>query len=826
MYTTIKEELTLSEIISNKSGQISVEQVLELYSKLGIPHFQRGLVWSNDSISSLLESLYYGTPCGSFVFWKPLKPFENGILLPSSTKLDYLILDGQQRIRSLASVFLDTKEGDVISQTEEDLNSDDNESYNDNTIWCVNLTQIPELRDKGYFEEIEKDRAIFRLLRNIWINSNNNNQTANIAYKNNHIPLNLLLNENIEEIEWDYIKTKEDKFNNDVKDYVNKKLRADIKAIKTQKFFFVIKDETENENKISDMIKLYNRINSGGKKVEAEEKSFATLISLYSKTNEHIDNLFKEIHKDLNLKDDKLNRDDVLSRKKERNFGFKLFIRLFIQVCNYHFGFSSGSSSLSFDVINSNSFKKHFSDSNKEKVEKLWKITADIVKYTHNLITNNLKCDSLQFLPETNSLLPVFQLLIQYPNLMEERYSSVMQTICLKLLLAEKNSRDILNIVTRIRDNKNVAKDSIDFINNEIKTEKLKNRLSVRFESANSLQDRYILLLYWLERKNMIRDLSYKNVSKEKRENLISKIQEEINNQSMGYNQALTINEESMPFIDESLNPEKQHIVPYSVLKQIYDLKDKARLSSHISNNIGNITYISHLLNSFEFGLGDEFIDLRFENDSQLKTHFFKANDDNKIVNKFNAIRKKAGDYEQIKKEKEELKKLFENFCRLRRKNIIDGFIKWIEELENKNIEIDRFESVTPLFVDTKFLPLIQRIRLFNYDNRIEDLLIKIIDKNLKEKKKKNQKTNDECLTLENKKEKKISLHICSDKIVVEIFNKNLSVEKNEELNIVLDKEKEKSIFKIYNSKPAKELDIKILESINKLLKPENEVIN
>jgi hypothetical protein len=52
-----------------------------------------------------------------------------------------------------------------------------------------------------------------------------------------------------------------------------------------------------------------------------------------------------------------LERDAVLKRLKERNFGFKLFIRTFIQVCAYHLRSSLGSNSFSFDVINSSPFQ-------------------------------------------------------------------------------------------------------------------------------------------------------------------------------------------------------------------------------------------------------------------------------------------------------------------------------------------------------------------------------------------------------------------------------------------------------------------------------------
>lgn len=40
-----------------KNNTISVREVRQLYVGLGIPHFQRGYVWGNSSVSALLESL-------------------------------------------------------------------------------------------------------------------------------------------------------------------------------------------------------------------------------------------------------------------------------------------------------------------------------------------------------------------------------------------------------------------------------------------------------------------------------------------------------------------------------------------------------------------------------------------------------------------------------------------------------------------------------------------------------------------------------------------------------------------------------------------------
>ena len=84
-----------------KEPTATVDDLLCSYSSLGIPHFQRGLVWSNESVAALLESLHYDTPCGSIVLWKCNRTDYGRSLLDDDDNFEYLIVDGQQRLRSI-----------------------------------------------------------------------------------------------------------------------------------------------------------------------------------------------------------------------------------------------------------------------------------------------------------------------------------------------------------------------------------------------------------------------------------------------------------------------------------------------------------------------------------------------------------------------------------------------------------------------------------------------------------------------------------------------------------------------------------------------------
>src|ERR1022692_3892534 len=107
----LAQDHQLVERTGDIGKEISARELIRDYDSLGIPHFQRGLVWTDENTALLLESLYFNTPCGTIILWQAKNPEKEGIPLPSrpgvlpavpgSGKPKYLIVDGQQRIRSL-----------------------------------------------------------------------------------------------------------------------------------------------------------------------------------------------------------------------------------------------------------------------------------------------------------------------------------------------------------------------------------------------------------------------------------------------------------------------------------------------------------------------------------------------------------------------------------------------------------------------------------------------------------------------------------------------------------------------------------------------------
>lgn len=95
---------------------MSIKEVVdEINTVYFLPHIQRSMVWDEDQIYRLFDSLLRGYPINTFLFWKVKKSFEidklkfidiftknktNEISLDNSKDHYYLVLDGQQRLQS------------------------------------------------------------------------------------------------------------------------------------------------------------------------------------------------------------------------------------------------------------------------------------------------------------------------------------------------------------------------------------------------------------------------------------------------------------------------------------------------------------------------------------------------------------------------------------------------------------------------------------------------------------------------------------------------------------------------------------------------------
>jgi hypothetical protein len=100
LLSTVK---SISELIDDfESGNIA------------IPEIQRDVVWTADQVKDLIDSISQQYPCGSLILWEPREKDQSlvrSMVRPERLEQNphlprYFLLDGQQRLTALASVFL------------------------------------------------------------------------------------------------------------------------------------------------------------------------------------------------------------------------------------------------------------------------------------------------------------------------------------------------------------------------------------------------------------------------------------------------------------------------------------------------------------------------------------------------------------------------------------------------------------------------------------------------------------------------------------------------------------------------------------------------
>src|SRR5438477_8092623 len=90
---------------------ISVRELVDMVDRgeLRLPEMQRRYVWPATRVRDLLDSLYRGYPSGTILVWEADEDIETKGLAVKATKAPttshrLLLLDGQQRITSLAAI--------------------------------------------------------------------------------------------------------------------------------------------------------------------------------------------------------------------------------------------------------------------------------------------------------------------------------------------------------------------------------------------------------------------------------------------------------------------------------------------------------------------------------------------------------------------------------------------------------------------------------------------------------------------------------------------------------------------------------------------------
>lgn len=85
-----------------------------LPGKIGFPDLQRPFVWKNDKVRDLLDSMLKGYPIGYIMLWEAPGDTDDKTTFIGTGEKAYkapkeLVIDGQQRLTALLSVFYGEK---------------------------------------------------------------------------------------------------------------------------------------------------------------------------------------------------------------------------------------------------------------------------------------------------------------------------------------------------------------------------------------------------------------------------------------------------------------------------------------------------------------------------------------------------------------------------------------------------------------------------------------------------------------------------------------------------------------------------------------------
>jgi hypothetical protein len=182
-----------------------------------------------------------------------------------------------------------------------------------------------------------------------------------------------------------------------------------------------------------------------------------------------------------------------------------------------------------------------------------------------------------------------------------------------------------------------------------------KSKLPEKLKNANAMNNRYILLLYALERHLNCEDFYGQSLPENLRGKFIPGSK-----------------------VSAGVFPEKQHIVPYSALHKNDDDAElyKGRKSNDLANNIGNLTYISRALNHYKTGLGAQWLELNKDQTELNKGHIISK----EAIDKFNNAAKKSAELNVNTSE-------YIAWIKQRQIDIAEAFCAWLGELKKTSEE-------------------------------------------------------------------------------------------------------------------------------------------
>src|SRR5229473_686313 len=103
---------------------VKVKQLIDDYrlGRVVIPEFQREYVWKKSKAPKLIDSLYRGFPISSLLLWQSTEDTRSRRRDPRPTRASVMswLIDGQQRVITLARTMSGEQDIDVVFNPEED----------------------------------------------------------------------------------------------------------------------------------------------------------------------------------------------------------------------------------------------------------------------------------------------------------------------------------------------------------------------------------------------------------------------------------------------------------------------------------------------------------------------------------------------------------------------------------------------------------------------------------------------------------------------------------------------------------------------------------
>jgi len=219
-------------------------------------------------------------------------------------------------------------------------------------------------------------------------------------------------------------------------------------------------------------------------------------------------------------------------------------MRVFVIAFAYHSDRSIGSSSFSFNSVDTRRL-----EAGSKHLNEILDSTVRLLSSVAEILRTNLHCDDFRMLPETSSLWPVFQCMVRFPELASNCRDWIAATT-LRLMLADLTSGQLLNLVAQVNEAADVAEAMAVFDGKPQRANSVGATIRRGVDRAQSLTDKYALMLYWLIRKHGAKDFSYGlNLSKEKAEELRVKYREG--------------QEAGEPEVSACVEPQKQHVLAF-----------------------------------------------------------------------------------------------------------------------------------------------------------------------------------------------------------------------------------------------------------------------